>query len=98
MAQEWQFFEEYSYLSATPGTEIDCNCHGAGLIEIKWPATLISKIPSTENYSKLIGKVKAKIYMSLLQADSRATWWNWPFILWFVCFFISRKFYNSCEI
>ena len=63
--------------------ETDCNCHGAGLIETKCTATLISKIPSTENYSTLIGnvKVKAKIYLSLLQADSRATWWNWPFIL-----------------
>ena len=23
-------FEEYPYLSATPGMEINCNCHGAG--------------------------------------------------------------------
>ena len=45
-------FEEYPYLSATPDMEINCNCHGAGLTEIKCPATLTGKIPITENYSK----------------------------------------------
>ena len=49
-------FEEYPYLSATPDMEINCNCHGADLVEIKCPATLIGKIPSIENYSKHIEK------------------------------------------
>ena len=49
-------FEEYPYLSAAPDMEINCNCHGAGLVEIKYPETLIGKIPSIENYSKHIEK------------------------------------------
>ena len=49
-------FEEYPYLSATPGMEINCNCHGAGLVEIKCPTTIIDKIPSIENYSTHIEK------------------------------------------
>ena len=36
--------------------EINCNCHGADLVEIKCLATLIGKIPSIENYSKHIEK------------------------------------------
>ena len=42
--------------SATPNMESNCNCHGAGLVEIKCPATLTGKIPSIENYSKHIEK------------------------------------------
>ena len=57
-------FEECSYLSATPNMESNCNCHGAGLVEIKCPATLTGKLPSIENYSKHIekdgGKLKLK--------------------------------------
>ena len=57
-------FEEYPYLSATPNMESNCNCHGAGLVEIKCPATLTGKIPSIENYRKHIekdgGKLKLK--------------------------------------
>ena len=49
-------FEECSYLSATPNMESNCNCHGAGLVEIKCPAALTGKIPSIENYSKHIEK------------------------------------------
>ena len=49
-------FEEYPYLSATPDMEINCNCHGADLVEIKCPATLFGKIPSIENYNKHIEK------------------------------------------
>ena len=37
-------FEEYPYLSATSDMEINCNGHGAGLVEIKCPATLNGKI------------------------------------------------------
>ena len=36
--------------------EINWNCHGAGLVEIKCPATIIDKIPSIENYSTHIEK------------------------------------------
>ena len=48
--------EGYHCLSATPDMEINCNCHGAGLVEIKCPATLIGTIPSIKNYSKHIEK------------------------------------------
>ena len=36
--------------------EINCNCHGAGLVDIRCPVTLIGKIQSIENYSKHIEK------------------------------------------
>ena len=54
-------FEEYPYLSATPNMESNCNCHGAGLVEIKCPATLTGKIPSIENYRKHIEKDDGKL-------------------------------------
>ena len=50
-------FEEYPYVSATPDMEINCNCHGAGLVQTKCPANLIGKIPSIENYSKHIARI-----------------------------------------
>ena len=40
---EMTVFEEYPHLSATPDMEINCNCHDAGLVEVKCPATLIAK-------------------------------------------------------
>ena len=49
-------FEEYPDLSVTPDMKINFNCDGAGLVEIKCPATLIGKIPGIENYSKHIEK------------------------------------------
>ena len=64
-------FEEYPYLSATLDMEINCNCHGAGLVEIKCPATLIGKIPSIENYSKHIEKDGNK-----LQLKSASLYYN----------------------
>ena len=55
MTQEWQFLKNI-HISPTPDMEINCNCHGADLVEIKCLATLIGKIPSIENYSKHIEK------------------------------------------
>ena len=55
MTQEWQFLK-IIHISPTPDMEINCNCHGADLVEIKCLATLIGKIPSIENYSKHIEK------------------------------------------
>ena len=59
MTQE--FFEGCHYLAATPDMEINCNCHGAGLVERKCPATLIGKIRSIENYSQHIEKDGEKL-------------------------------------
>ena len=60
--------------------EINCNCHGAGLVEIKYPATLIGKILSIENYSKQIEKDGDKLklkstspYYSQIQGQLGAT-------------------------
>ena len=73
-------FEEYLYLSATPDMEINCNCHGAGLVEIKCLSTLKGKIPSIENYSKHIEKDGDKLklkstspYYSQIQGQLAAT-------------------------
>ena len=73
-------FEEYTDLFATPDMEINCNCHGAGLVEIKYPATLIGKILSIENYSKQIEKDGDKLklkstspYYSQIQGQLAAT-------------------------
>ena len=95
-------FEEYSYLSATPDMEINCNCHGAGLVEIKCPATLIGKKPRIENYSKHIEKDGDKLqlkstrpYCSQIQGQLAAT--GRLYCDLFV-FFISRKLDHSCEL
>ena len=95
-------FEEYPYLSATPDMEINCHCHGAGLVEIKCPATLISKIPSIENCSKHIenncDKLKLKStspYYSQIQGQLGATGRLYCDLL---VFFIPRKLGSSCEI
>ena len=73
-------FEEYPHLAATPDMEINCNCRGADLVEIKCPATLIGKIPSIENYSKHIEKDGEKLklkstspYYSQIQGQLAAT-------------------------
>ena len=73
-------FEEYPYLSATPDMEINCNCHGAGSVEIKCPATVIGKILSIENYNKHIQKDGDKLqlkstspYYSQIQGQLAAT-------------------------
>ena len=73
-------FEEYTDLSATPDMEINCNCHGAGLVEIKCLSTLKGKIPSIENYSKHIEKDGNKLklkstspYYSQIQGQLAAT-------------------------
>ena len=73
-------FEEYPYLSVTPDIEINCNCHGAGLVEVKCPATLIGKILSIENYNKHIEKDGDKLklkstspYYSQIQGQLAST-------------------------
>ena len=67
-------------MTATPDMEINCNCHDAGLVEIKCPATPMGKIPSIENYSKHIEKDDDKLqlkstspYYSQIQAQVVAT-------------------------
>ena len=73
-------FEEYPYLSATPGMGINCNCHGAGLVKTICPATLIGKTSSMENYCKHIEKDVDKLklkstspYYSQTQGQLAAT-------------------------
>ena len=95
-------FEEYPYLSVIPDIEINCNCHGAGLVEVKCPATLIGKILSIENYNKHIEKDGDKLklkstspYYSQMQGQLAAT--GRLYCNLFV-FFTSRKLDNSCEI
>ena len=82
--------------------EINCNCHGAGLVEIKCPATLIGKTPSIENYSKHIEKDGDKLklkptspYYSQIQGQLAAV--DRLHCDLFV-FFISKKHENLCEI
>ena len=72
--------EDYHCLSATPDVEITCNWHGAGLVEIKCPTTLISKIPNIKNCSKHIEKDDDKLklkstspYYSQIQGVLAAT-------------------------
>ena len=43
----------YPFISVSPDLEIDCSCHGPGLVEIKCPASLIGQIPSHNNYHHL---------------------------------------------
>lgn len=43
-------------MGASPDMEIECECHGKGLLEIKCPATTINKTPNSENYRHLENK------------------------------------------
>ena len=43
-------FKSHSFISVSPDLEINCSCHGSGLVEIKCPATFVGKVPSAENY------------------------------------------------
>ena len=45
--------QPYPFISFSPGLEVFCSCHNSGLIEIKCPASLISKVPAVENYHHL---------------------------------------------
>ena len=45
--------QQYPFISVTPDLQINCDCHGPGLIEIKCPASLIGQIPSVNNYHHL---------------------------------------------
>ena len=46
-------FSTHPFISVTPDLEIDCACHGPGLVEIKCPASLIGKVPQKDNYKHL---------------------------------------------
>ena len=46
-------FKSHPFISVSPDLEINCSCHGPGLVEIKCPATIIGKVLSTENYKHL---------------------------------------------
>ena len=41
---------DYPYISATPDLEINCLCHGRGLVGIKCPASINNQIPNPKNY------------------------------------------------
>ena len=45
--------QPYPFISFSPGLEVFCSCHNSGLVEIKCPASLISKVPAVENYHHL---------------------------------------------
>ena len=45
--------QDHVFISATPDLEINCSCHGKGLVEVKCPATVIAKTPDADNYSHL---------------------------------------------
>ena len=45
--------KKLSFITATPDLEIECSCHGMGLVEIKCPSTVIGKIPDSTNYEHL---------------------------------------------
>ena len=64
-------YEEYPYLYATSDMEINCHCHGAGLEEIKCPATLIGKISSVENQSKHTEKDDDKFKLNLVKIQAK---------------------------
>ena len=46
-------FKSHLFISVSPDLEINCSCHGPGLVEIKRPATIIGKVPSAENNKHL---------------------------------------------
>ena len=46
-------FKSHSFISVSPDLEINCSCHGPGLVEIKSPATFIGKVSSAESYKHL---------------------------------------------
>ena len=43
-------------MGTSPDMEIEYECHGKGLLEIKCPATTINKTPNSENYRHLQNK------------------------------------------
>ncbi|XP_065659185.1 uncharacterized protein LOC136083633 [Hydra vulgaris] len=61
-------FNTHPFISASPGMEVFCTCHGAGLVEIKCPSSLIFEIPSNKTYSthleEIDGIVKLKVNSS----------------------------------
>ena len=54
---------KYPYISASPDLEINCLCHGPGLVEIKCPASLIGHVPNVQNYHKHIEEVDGEIVL-----------------------------------
>ena len=56
-------YERFSFISVSPDLEVCCSCHGEGLVEIKCPATLIGKIPNSENYSIHIEQQNYSMYL-----------------------------------
>ncbi len=41
---------ENPFISVSPDLEIECDCHGKGLVQIKCPASLIEHVPTPANY------------------------------------------------
>ena len=56
-------YERFPFIFVSPDLEVCCSCHGKGLVEIKCPATLIGKIPNSENYSTHIEQQNYSIYL-----------------------------------
>ena len=55
--------ERFLFISLSSGLDVDCSCHGEGLVKIKCPATFISKIANSENYSAHIEQQNDSIYL-----------------------------------
>jgi hypothetical protein len=48
--------ETKQYIGASPDSLVECACCGKGVLEIKCPSSIISKIPNPENVSYLVSK------------------------------------------
>ena len=74
-----RIFYTHPYLSATPDLEINCNCHGPGLVEIKCPASIVHLKPTVENYhhieckDNILTLKKLSPYYSQIQGQLAAT-------------------------
>ena len=57
-------FEDYPLLAGTPDLDINCTCHGPGLVETKIPAILIAKTPNVDKY-KYIEMCNDNIFLKM---------------------------------
>lgn len=55
--------EKFPFISVSPYLEVCCSCHGERLVEIKWPTTVIGKIPNSEIYSTHIEQQNDSSYL-----------------------------------
>ena len=45
--------ESYPFITASTDLEVQCQCYGPRLVEIKCPASIIGQIPYPENYDHI---------------------------------------------